>query len=115
MSAAPFILTIRCHYCSEHVHPKEVIRIGDDVIMCWSCYEKHKIQVEAFHPPHECSECRRTFEQISAATLGDKVKMYPHWKDGMYQILCEVCDAVYVQKRKDLYGPTQFGWERKLK
>lgn len=114
MTSSIPILTVRCHYCSAQVHPKEVIRIGDSALMCWACYEKHKIAVEAFHPPHECAECQRTFEQIAAATPGSHVKMYPHWKDGMYQILCAACDEIYVQKRKDLYGPTQFGWERKL-
>ena len=40
--------------------------------------------------------------------------MFLHWKDGLYQLLCPRCDAENVQKRKDLYGPTRFGWERKL-
>lgn len=116
MSAAvPFVILLRCHYCPRQVHPREVVNIGDDALMCWTCWEKHKIAVESFNPPHECAECHRTFAQIAADTIGQSVRMYPHWKDGLYQILCAACDEIYVQKRKDLYGKTEFGYhERKL-
>lgn len=115
MSAAvPFVILLQCHYCPRQVHPREVVNIGDDALMCWTCWEKHKIAVESFHPPHECAECQRTFAQIAADTIGNQVRMYPHWKDGLYQILCVACDEIYVQKRKDLYRKTEFGWERKL-
>jgi hypothetical protein len=111
--AAPLIL-VRCHYCSTHVHPKEIVNIGESALMCWNCRELHTTQIEAFAPPPDCQGCKRTFEEIAAATEGEQVKMYPVWKDGVYQVLCESCEAEYVQKRKDLYGATRFGWERKL-
>lgn len=114
-SAVPFIILVTCHYCGDQVHPKEIVNIGDDALMCWKCWEKHKVAVEAFNPPHECAECHRTFAEIAADTIGQNVRMYPHWKDGGYQILCARCDEAYVQKRKDLYGKTSFGYhDRKL-
>lgn len=111
---APAIILVRCHYCSTHVHPKEIVNIGESALMCRNCREAHVTQIEAFDPPHHCMRCMRTFEQLAALTVGAHVRMYPHWKDGVYQILCQWCDEKYVQQRKDLYGPTRFGWERKL-
>lgn len=114
MTAAVPLILLRCHYCSEFHHPKEFVNIGESALMCWKCREKHTQQIESFNPPHACQGCNRTFEEIAAATIGDKVKMYPVWKDGVYQVLCEPCEAAYVLQRKDLYGDTRFGWERKL-
>lgn len=85
------------------------------MLQCWACREKQTVQIEAFTPPSSCQGCNRTFEEIAQATLGDHVKMYPVWKDGVYQVLCEACEAQYVQQRRDLYGDTRFGWERKLR
>ena len=114
MSAVPIIL-VTCHYCSNARHPREIVNIGDAALMCWHCWETHTQKIDAFNPPNECQECRRTFDEIAAATPGSKVSMFPHWKDGEYQILCRDCDEAYVQKRRDLYGDTPFGWDRKLK
>lgn len=111
---APAIILVRCHYCSKHVHPKEIINLGESALMCWQCREEHTTQVEAFDPPANCQGCMRTFAELAAAALGPHVKMYPVWKDGIYQVLCAWCEADYVQQRKDLYGATRFGRERKL-
>jgi hypothetical protein len=111
--AAPLIL-LRCHYCSTHCHPKEFVNIGESALMCWNCRELHTQQVEAFDPPASCQGCNRSFQELAAAAVGEHVKMYPVWKDNCYQVLCERCEWDYVQKRKDLYGLTRFGWQRKL-
>ena len=111
--AAPLIL-LRCHYCSTFCHPKEFVNLGESMLMCWNCRELQTKQVEAFDPPALCQACNRSFEQIAADTIGDQVRMYPVWKDGVYQVLCAQCEARYVQSRKDLYGATRFGWQRKL-
>lgn len=115
MTASVPIIALRCHYCGAFRHPKEFVQLGESMLQCWSCWEQQKVQIEAFNPPAECQGCRRSFAEIAAATLGDQVKMYPVWKDGIYQVLCESCEAAYVQKRRDLYGDTRFGWERKLR
>lgn len=112
-TAAPIIL-VRCHYCSTHVHPKEICNLGESALMCWECRELHTTQIEGFNPPHECAECRRTFEALAAESPTGEVKMYGVWKDNVYQMLCTWCEWHYVQQRKDLYGATRFGWDRKL-
>lgn len=112
----PRVLQIQCHYCSRFLPASEVIRWGESINMCGYCYEKHTKAVEAFNPPHECAgPCKRTFAQISAETPGPHINMTAHWKDGVYQLLCQRCDAAYVPKRKDLYGATRFGYERGVK
>ncbi len=83
--------------------------------MCWRCYlERHTPAVEGFTPPAECAECKTNFADLRAKTSGPYVSMYLHWKDFTYQALCFWCDRKYVEKRKDLYGPTPFGKERGL-
>ncbi len=109
------VVKVRCHYCNRSWPPSEVITTGEATKICCYCHEKHLQAVLAFAPPHECMVCHRTFEQISAATPGNEVHMTAHWKDGIYQILCATCDADYVQKRRDQFGDTPFGWERGLK
>ncbi len=112
----PQVLSIRCHYCSRFWPTSEVIDLGESIVMCFYCHQKHSEAVEAFIPPRECQgPCKRTFAEIAALTPGDKVGMTVHWKDGVYQILCAQCDADYVLKRQDLYGDTRFGYERGVK
>lgn len=116
LAAVPNVISVRCHYCSRFWPQSEVLHIGESVIMCIHCHEKHRVAIDAFEPPTHCQgPCGRTFEEISLFTPGDKVGMTVHMKDGVYQILCAQCDADYVQKRRDLYGDTRFGWERKLR
>lgn len=86
------------------------------MVRCFQCQDKHNeaLEVLAGNPPKGCGECGVTFEDLARRTLGEQVGMFMHWKDGMYQLLCAHCDRKYVERRKDLYGPTRFGWERKL-
>ena len=86
------------------------------MVRCRKCEEKHlaALDVLSGNPPTACGECGVTFEQLAERTGEDHVPMFMHLKDGMYQLLCAACDRKYVRQRKDMYGPTQFGWERKL-
>lgn len=111
------IIGERCHYCSRTVPLFELIKFGDSMVRCARCEENHiaALDVLAGNPPKACGECGVTFELLAARTLGAEVKMAVHMKDGMYQLLCSVCDEKYVRQRPDLYGPTEFGWKRKLR
>src|SRR5271170_4400569 len=113
--ALPIIGT-RCHYCSRTFAAWMIVNFGESMARCFQCQEKHlaALEVLAGKPPVGCGECGVTFEDLAARTMGDNVGMFMHWKDGMYQLLCAVCDRKYVEGRKDLYGPTRFGWQRKL-
>ena len=111
------VVGVRCHYCSRFCNPHEVVNFGESMVRCWRCQEKHQAALEfmAGHRPTVCCECGVTFAELAAATAEPHVCMFVHWKDGLYQLLCSRCDARYVEQRKDLYGPTRFGLERKLR
>ncbi len=87
-------------------------------IMCWRCYERHQkaLQILAGNAPPGCQneKCGVTFQQLEERAAGGDVRMYLHFKDGIYQILCPTCSDQYVPKRVDLYGGTAFGHARKL-
>lgn len=107
---------VKCHYCSRFCARCEVVTFGESMVRCFQCQDKHvaALEVLAGKPPEGCGECGVTFAALAERTAGAQVSMFMHWKDGMYQLLCPACDRKYVEGRKDLYGPTRFGWERKL-
>ena len=116
MSAAIPIIGTRCHSCSKFYPESGLMTIGESIKRCFACQEKHEqaLDVLAGNPPRSCGECGATWEEIKRRDSNPEAKMYVHMKDGVYQLLCDLCDEEYVRKRKDLYGPTRFGWERKL-
>lgn len=105
-------MLVRCHYCSIHKPESGVMTIGDSVKMCLYCREKHVEEIIKFHPVRECAHCHKSFDEL--ASLGFDL-FTVHWMDRSYQILCVTCDVEYVKKRADLYGPTEFGYQRKLR
>ena len=110
------IIGERCFDCSRVFSPLEMIHIGESVLKCQDCYHKQRAAVESWgDPPTHCQGCNTSFADLAAAVPGKPVSMFCHWKDGIFQLLCVACDQDYVQKRKDLYAETRFGWERKLK
>lgn len=115
MSALP-ILAIQCNSCSNWVSPFEVVRIGESVIKCWTCYEKHRQIIESWEtPPRECALCHITFDDLAKQRPGEPVSMFLHEIDGTFGFVCRTCDKDYVLKRRDLYGNTRFGWQRGVK
>jgi len=115
MTAPGPILHVQCFECSRWVHPADAIRIGESVIRCHQCQERMDTVIESFdEPPSHCPGCSRSFADLAAATPGQPVSMFAHLMDGMLAFLCKRCDREYVQKRKDLYRKTRYGWDRKL-
>ncbi len=114
----PQVLLVRCHYCSKHRSPHEILRIGTGgAVMCWHCYERHNkaLLILAGQIPAACQECGVTVEALQAASASGDCKMSVCHKDGVYQFLCFPCSERYVRKRVDLFGSTQFGHQQKLK
>ena len=113
--STPIIIGTRCHYCSRFYPEADLIRFGESMVRCRKCDQGHVEAMEALATnrcPDHCGECRESCESIHART--GKATLYLHWKDGIYQFLCAKCSEKYAEKRKDLYGPTRFGHERKL-
>mgnify|MGYP001569448208 CR=1 FL=1 len=112
------IVGTRCKVCSQFQNPKELIGDSRSGFICWKCYENHceALRTLGGEAPRACHECRTTFTQLEENSPDpEKVRMFLHWKDGCYQILCPPCSDKYVPKRLDLYRDCEFGHLRNLR
>jgi hypothetical protein len=116
-----------CHYCRQARNPVDIIPLPGGIKICQGCYQQHQAGVLAMSglrvesdgtfssvapPPPECSECHLSVEELRAR--GHGVMMAVHFENGLYRVMCLYCSDTYVQKRKDLYGPTEYGFKYKL-
>lgn len=129
--STPFVISVRCHYCSKARSPREVVNLGGVVkrtaagvvregqaTMCWACYERHCATVKYLGSgelPKGCMECGTSMEALRAREADGNARLWVHWKDGIYQMLCRGCSDAYEKRRLDLYGDTAYGHMRKLK
>lgn len=104
----------QCFQCYGFFPPAELITIGESVKICPDCDVKGRKAIEALEAPNECALCHTSSEELATREAGESFSMFIHWVDGVYAYLCRACDATYVLKRKDLYGKTRYGWERKV-
>jgi len=118
---APAILPIleKCHYCSRHVHPHEIIRIGNaerPAKICWKCWEWHQKALKMFSAQavFACQECGVTPDELMNSSPDGNVRLRVYVKDGIYQVLCEKCGDAYERKRLDLFADTAYGQLKKL-
>jgi hypothetical protein len=100
-----------CPYCSKFRSPHDIMYMPGGVTICTSCEQRH---IEALNVlstgkfTGECSECGEVPDQLANR------QMAVHFENGRYRAMCLKCDAVYVMKRRDLYGKTEFGRNLKL-
>lgn len=81
---------------------------------CVPCQYAHEEALQSLGtgtPPKECSECGTAWSELRL--LGHD-RMACHMENGRYRMLCMRCDADYVPKRKELYGPTEYGFKNGL-
>jgi hypothetical protein len=108
-----------CHYCQKGRSPYEILHLGTGgALMCWKCHEWHEKAIEAIgggEMPSGCQACGRSYETLRAESPAGDCKLYLHPCDGIYQVRCRACRDAYLTKRVDLYGPTRFGFLKKLK
>lgn len=112
------IITEVCAYCRKARSPLDFIHFVSFLI-CVDCYSRHLKALEALSTGKytgECSECGKPVEEIRILQGdGDNgVRMVIHYEDGVYRPMCLACDRIYVPKRADLYGNTQFWREKGL-
>jgi hypothetical protein len=99
----------KCHYCQKWRSPHDISHLPGDVKICESCQHRHLEALAILSkgvPTGECSECGRKAEGLTSMAV--------HFENGLYRAMCMECDAVYVRKRKELYGETEFGRNLKL-
>lgn len=103
------ILKIRCQGCSLQYPAGDLTFLPGGAVRCDKCMEKGLAEMGKFTAEHamNCYDCGRKF------TPGD-IHVSVVWKDGVWQALCERCNAVYVPKRRDLFKGTQFAKEMNL-
>ncbi len=81
--------------------------------MCWRCYEeRHRPALHGLKPPKECSMCHTPTEVLAAMQPGGRLRMFIHFTDGVYALMCPRCSDEHVLKRQDLYRKTRYGYER---
>lgn len=81
---------------------------------CLACDLRHIEALAALStgtPPKECSECYTPWVELQAR---GEIKMILHMEDGRYRFVCIACDAKYEPKRRELYGPTEYGYKKGL-
>ncbi len=81
---------------------------------CWEWHERAMAMLEG-NPPPGCQQCGVSIETLRDQSATGDVKLYVHPCDGIYAVRCRACSDAYLTKRVDLYGPTQFGHDKKLK
>jgi len=116
-----------CHYCRHSRNPVDIIPLPGGIRICQDCYQKHLTGVLALSglrasgdgtfttvspPPAECSECHLSVEELRAR--GHGLTMAVHFENGIYRVMCLQCSEVYVTKRRDIYGPTEYGYQQKI-
>lgn len=110
---AQIIITETCPSCQKARSPLEMIQ-HTGFRECRDCGRRHEEALRCLTtgiPPSECSECHTSWEDLVA--MGDR-KMVCHMENGRYRFMCIRCDAVYTPKRRELYGPTEYGQKLKL-
>ena len=121
------VMAETCHYCRRARNPVDIINLPSGIKMCHGCYERHQVAVRAMSglramgdgtfstvapPPPECSECGLSYQELQSRGHGSTMAV--HFENGLYRMMCMDCSEVYITKRRDLYGSTQFGWFKKL-
>ena len=96
----------QCPYCTKFRAPADIIPMLGGAKICIHCERRH---IEALHLlstnefTGECSECGKKADSGRGTGV-----MAVHYEGGKYRVMCLPCDAVYVLKRRDLYGGTEF-------
>ena len=116
-TSATVQMTEPCPYCTKGRSVHDIMPFAGGKI-CQQCYRAHLEALSAMaqgRPPVECSECHATRQQMAEQQTGSEVRMAVHFERGIYRFLCLNCDRDYTRKRRELYGPTEFGHKLGLK
>jgi len=114
VTSSALLIGARCKHCG-HTRSYGDVR-GDQAegYTCLNCldWHNHALAVLAGAIPRGCQECGITFGQMSVLHPG-RAKFILLPKDGIYQILCEKCEAHYAP-RAGIYRGTLYEKLKKL-
>jgi hypothetical protein len=107
------IIGEECPYCTKFRSPLEFIHQPGGVKICIPCEHRHIEALNAISTGKflgECSECGTKYDELKLqGKCGPQGEMAVHFENGKYRVLCLPCNRVYVPKRAELYGQTEFG------
>jgi hypothetical protein len=112
--SAPFLESVRCHYCSKTRPRFRVHVLASNQAICDYCLDWHHHAIEFLGgetTPRGCSGCGMTYQAMCELDTNSRIRLWVVMKDGIYQLLCKTCVAGYLPKRADLYKGTAFGCE----
>lgn len=91
-----------------------MVRYSNNVRVCHHCYERHSQALDTLSGKRipECQSCHKTIEVLGNEQQTKNVKLVAHLADGVYALFCHPCSEKYEQKRRDLYGETQYGFRK---
>lgn len=105
-------MPVQCRRCTKWRSPHEFV--GDTITgYCLQCYSDHCIQIAQIRGIDLCCECKLTFTQLRARN-GGKLRMTMVPKDGIYQLLCHICNARFEQLSKHFFKGTPYGKAQNL-
>jgi hypothetical protein len=111
--SAAIIIGEPCPYCTKFRSPLDFVHQPGGVKICTSCEQRHLEALAALQTGDflgECSECGMKADELRAQKrCGPMGQMAMHFENGKYRAMCLVCDRLYVPKRMELYGQTEFG------
>ena len=86
------VMARQCPYCGKSCAPSEICPVGQGgAWMCLECNVRQQNAMDALASgwPKDCTDCGLSFEERARQQRTGDIKLYPHWKDGVLQVLCE--------------------------
>jgi hypothetical protein len=113
MSGVGIVIGEQCPYCTKFRSRLDFIRQPGGVKICVECEQRHLEALDAISTGNflgQCSECGLKAAELRVQKrCGTRGEMAVHFENGKYRAMCLPCNRVYVPKRRELYGGTEFG------
>lgn len=95
----------KCRRCSQYRFIEEFVGGGPVEGYCHECWSWNAIEIARIRGITGCCDCQLTFERLKA--IGRRMFLVP--KDGIYQILCQVCNDRWELLVKEMFKATRYG------
>lgn len=96
---------IKCPRCQRFSPAEEFVGAGHG-FYCWRCYEKHMTMLAEFRGVTQCYECQ---VKVVGDRPGEQLTCRLVPKDGVYQLLCELCFDKWMRLVPEMFKGTPFG------
>lgn len=107
-------VSVICKHCGRQKLPGDIATGGEARgYLCWQCLQNHHRNLNdlAAGRPRACNECQVSFDQL--ARVNPNATMTVQLKDGVLQLLCRPCAAIY-EPKSGMYKNTAYGRVSKI-